>query len=307
MIRPSTPADLPAIRRLWQENRHSFLNCGLEDLPHLLGKPGAAVGVLPGEDAEAWGFVAFDAPAPNAVPGSLLDGALRAALIGRHLPPGACAEQLIGHTIAGLQATGHPFQLTALSAESWLERLLTGQGFAVADHLCFYLRTRRNLPEFIQHPQLHPQMRPLRQDELSALIALDRLTFPPLWQMGASELLELIFSSRIQAAEVDGRLVGYMALSLHTASDQYDENQAQLIRLAVDPRLQGRGIGRQLLAESIAYAHAHDCYRILLNTPESNPAHQLYESINFRRHGARMPVFIYQFPRQMVAPLNGKP
>jgi ribosomal-protein-alanine N-acetyltransferase len=292
MIRPPTPADLPAIRRLWQENRHSFLNCGLEDLPDLLGKAGAAVGLWPGEDADVWGFVAFDAPAGKAVPGSLPDGALRAALIGRHLPLGASTEQLIGQVIASLQAAGQPFQLTALTGESWLERLLAGQGFAVADHLCFYQRTRRSLPDATGAAFL----RPLRQDDLPALQELDRIAFPLLWRMSDTELLELIFTCRVQAAEVDGRLAGYMALSLHTAQDRYDDNQAQMVRLAVHPSLRGRGIGRQLLVESIAYAHANDCYRILLNTPESNPAAQrLYESTHFRRHGARMPVLVYQW------------
>jgi len=291
MIRPALPTDLPAIRRLLQENRHSFLNCGLEDVPDLLNGAGAAVGLLPGDGTDIWGFVAFDAPALTAAPGSLPDGALRAAVIGRQLPAGASAEQLIGQVITSLTAKGQPFQLTALTAESWLERLLTGQGFGVADHLCFYLRTRRSLPDSAGSALL----RPLRQDELAALTGLDSLAFAPLWRMGTTDLLELIFTSRIQAAEVDGRLAGYMALSLHTAPDRHDENQAQLIRMAVYPALQGRGIGRQLLVESIAYAHAHDCYRILLNTPESNPAAQrLYESIHFRRHGARMPVLVYR-------------
>lgn len=289
MIRPPTPADLPAIRRLWQENRHSFFNCGLEDLPDLLGKAGAAVGIQP--DGDAWGFVACDAPAPNAVPGSLADGALRVALIGRHLPPGASAEQLLGQIIVSLTAKDMPFQLTALTGESWLERLLTGQGFVSADHLCFFQRTRHNLPAATDAARL----RPFRQDDLPALQALDRIAFPPLWRMSDTELLELIFTCRVQAAEVDGEFAGYMALSLHAAQDSFDDNQAQLVRLAVHPSLRGQGIGRQLLVESIAHAHANRCYRILLNTPESNPAaHSLYESIHFRRHGARMPVFVYQ-------------
>ena len=293
MIRPPTPADLPAIRRLLQESRHSFLNCGVEDLPDLLGKAGAAVGLLPGEGAGAWGFVAFDAPAPSAAPGSLQDGALQAALIGRQLPADASAEQLICQIITSLTAKGQPFQLTALTDESWLERLLTGEDFAVADHLCFYQRSRRSLPASTQRTHL----RPLRQDELAALTALDNAAFPPLWRMTDAELLELIFTCRIQAAEVEGQLAGYAAISLHTAQERHDENQAQLARLAVFPALQGQGIGRQLLIDSIAYAHAQGCYRILLNTPESNPTAQgFYESLHFRRHGARRPVLIYSWP-----------
>lgn len=292
-VRTATPADLPAIRRLLQENRHSFLACGLEDLPDLLGRVGTAVGILPGDGAAVWGFVAFDAPAPTAAAGSLQDGALRAAVIGCHLPPGASAERLIGQTIASLQAAGQPFQLTALTDEAWLLKLLHEQKFVIADHLCFYQRTRRSLPT----PAGSALLRPLRQDELTALTALDNAAFPPLWRMADAELLELIFTCRVQAAAVDGQLAGYVALSLHPAPDRHDENQAQLSRLAVYPAFQGQGIGRQLLLDSIAYAHAQGCYRILLNTPESNPtAQRLYESLHFRRHGARVPVLVYSWP-----------
>ncbi|MFZ1752571.1 MAG: GNAT family N-acetyltransferase [Caldilineaceae bacterium] len=291
MIRSATGADLPALRRLWQENRHNFFTCGWEDLTDLLQTGTALVGVWPGEEAELWGFVVFDAPAPTAAPGSLADGALRAAVFDHNLPATASGNHLIAQAIAGLQATGHPFQLTALTREAWLVRLLREARFAVVDHLCLYQRTRHSLPT----PADCALLRPLRQDELTTLGALDRLTFPPLWRMAKAELLELIFTCRVQAAEVDGTLAGYAAISLHPAQDRYDEAQAQLTRLAVHPSFQGRGIGRQLLIDSIAYAHAHGCYRIFLNTPESNPpAQHLYESLHFRRHGGRMPVLVFE-------------
>ncbi len=292
-IRTTFPTDLPAIRRLLQENRHSFLACGLEDVPDLLGKAGAALGLLPGEEAGVWGFVAFDAPARNAAAGSLPDGALRVALIGRQTPDGASLAPLISQAIASLHATGQPFQLTALTGEGWLAGSLAAQGFVLTDHLCFYQRTRHNLPE----SRTRGLLRPLRQDEIAGLIVLDRLAFPPLWRMSEAELWELCFTCRVQAAAVDGQLAGYAALSLHPTADRQDDNQAQLSRLAVHPDFQGRGIGRQLLSESIAYAHAQGCYRILLNTPESNPtAQHLYESLHFRRHGARVPVWVYCGP-----------
>lgn len=289
MIRSATAADLPHIRRLWQENRHAFLACGLEDLPGLLGKGRTALGELP--DGALWGFVGFDAPAPSPARGSLNDGALRAALVARSLPAGARLDQLVGQVIADLRATAQPFQLTALTRESWLLRALQSQGFPVTDHLCFYQRTRRSLPS----PLAVAHTRALRPDDLSPLTALDRAAFPPLWRMDEAGLAELCLSSWVLVAEVEGRMAGYAALSLHPGEDGNGNNQAQLARLAVYPDFQGLGIGRQLLVESIAHAHAQNCYRILLNTPESNPAsRRLYESLHFRRHGARVPVLLLQ-------------
>lgn len=290
MIRLATPADLPAVRRLADENRHSFLTCGLEDLPDLLGKGRAGVGVLPG--GALWGFVGFDGATAHAARGSLQDGALRAVLVARWLPAGASLDQLIGQVIAEhLRGVDLPLQLTALTRESWLANPLAAQGFRVVDHLCFYQRTRRSLPA----PAQIAQTRGLRPDDIPALTALDRAAFSPLWRMDDRGLAELCLNSRVQVAEIEGQMAGYAALSLHRAEDRYDDNEAQLARLAVHPDFQGLGIGRQLLGESIAHAHAQECYRILLNTPESNPASRaLYASFHFRRQGARMPVLVYQ-------------
>lgn len=288
MIRPATLADLPAIRRLWQESRHLFLAGGLEDVPDLLRRGSAAVGQWPGAGDELWGFVACAAAAGDEPSPALQRVALRAALLGRRLPSDRAAEELVRQVLAGM---GSPLDVMALTDESWLVRLLTASGFAIADYLCYYLRTRRSLPPA---PPV-ALLRPLAQEEIQALAALDNLAFSSLWRMSRAELTELCFTCRLQAALIDGQLAGYSALALHPAQDRHDEAQAQLSRLAVHPAFQGRGVGRQLLAESIAFAHAHDTYRILLNTPESNRrSRQLYETVHFRRYGARVPVLVYQ-------------
>lgn len=291
MIRPAISADLPAIQHLLQESRQSFLTCGAEDLPHLLQNGMTAVGTLPGKREHLWGFMAFEGASPQVLPGSLQDGALRAAAIAPQIPPEATPEQLVAQILAACHAASQPFQLTALTPKEWLARLLQGQGFAVVDHLGLYQRVRRSLPT-VAIASVH--LRPLTLDEIPRLIALDSHTFPPLWRMSEADISELCFTCRVQAAEVDGQLAGYAAIALHPDPDGYDENEAQLTRLAVHPGFQGRGIGRQLAAESIAYAHANRCYRVLLNTPESNQAAQrLYASLHFRRHGALMPVLVY--------------
>lgn len=291
MIRPATSADLPAIRRLWQESRHIFLAGGLEDLPDLLRRGSAAVGHWPGAADDLWGFVACAEAAGDEPSAHRKRISLRAAVLARRLPPDATPAELVRRVLAGLAETGPPAEVMALAEESWLIRLLTEGGFTTADYLCFYLRTRRSLPSA---PPV-ALLRPLAQDEIPALAALDHLAFPSLWRMSRAELTELCFTCRLHAALIDGQLAGYSALALHPAEDRLDEAQAQLSRLAVHPALQGRGVGRQLLAESIAFAHAHDTYRILLNTPESNQrSRQLYEQFHFRRYGARVPVLIYQ-------------
>jgi ribosomal-protein-alanine N-acetyltransferase len=89
---------------------------------------------------------------------------------------------------------------------------------------------------------------------------------------------------RVQFAWWQDRLAGYSALCANSRSE------GQLARLAVHPDLQGRGIGRALVTDAIAYAGGE--YRTLvLNTQTHNTRSQaLYRRLGFRAVGTPMPV-----------------
>ncbi len=101
----------------------------------------------------------------------------------------------------------------------------------------------------------------------------------------------------MRAAWLDDRLVGYAAISLNGAFDDPTTAgpSAFLARLAVHPSVQGRGVGRQLLADSIAYAHSQGHNPIYLNTQVSNEQSQrLYEGMGFRSMGRVFQVYVAQ-------------
>ncbi len=81
----------------------------------------------------------------------------------------------------------------------------------------------------------------------------------------------------ILVAEVDGTVAGCVAL-LPMPDQSYE-----VAKMAVAQGMQGRGVGRRLLVEAVAWAHAHRVKRLYL---ESNrlltPALHLYESVGFR-------------------------
>ena len=134
------------------------------------------------------------------------------------------------------------------------------------------------------------------------LARVDTAAFEPLWRMGAAELANLYEDCRIEVAVLEGKLVGYTALNLYTDGDKRDESAAQLVRLAVHPQAQDLGIGRQLLVSSLRHAHAQGICRVLLNTQESNRLSQrLYESLQFRKRGRTIPVYVKRSP---FAPTN---
>ena len=54
----------------------------------------------------------------------------------------------------------------------------------------------------------------------------------------------------------------------------------------VDPALQGRGIGREMMQFALELAAANGCYKATLSSNlKRGRAHSFYESLGFERHG----------------------
>jgi ribosomal-protein-alanine N-acetyltransferase len=292
-IRLGEVTDLPQIRHLLRSSR-SYLNAGLEDLPSLLNK---AVTVV-GEDkrGELWGFLAFQIESrPQTLPVTAATRvSLRGAAVVQTLFSGPRLPRLIDASLGELQQSACPLQLFALPSHGWLVSALQQSGFREVDQIRFYVRTQRDLPDFPSPAQL----RPVQEADLDRLAHLDSETFEPLWHMGRTDLLQLCFTARVQVAEVEDQLVGYTATAVYAESSHpFARSEAQIVRIAVHPSRQGQGIGRQLLADSIGYAHSQSVYQIQLNTQESNNASQrLYKSFQFRTQGSNVPVLLLNLP-----------
>lgn len=296
-IRLGEAADLPQIRHLLHSSR-SYLNAGIEDLPNLLSN---AITVV-GEDkrGELWGFLAFQIEQrPTTLPSTASTRvSLRSAAIMQTLFSGPRLPRLIDALLGKLRQDSRPLQLFALPSQGWLISALQQSGFQEVDQIRFYVRTQRDLPIFPTPARL----RPVQESDLDLLAQLDSETFDPLWHMGRSDLLQLCFTARVQVAEIGGQLVGYTATAVYNESTRpFARSEAQIVRIAVRPSRQGQGIGRQLLADSISYAHAQSVYQIQLNTQQSNKTSQrLYESFHFRSQGSNVPVLILNLPGNSV-------
>jgi ribosomal-protein-alanine N-acetyltransferase len=65
-----------------------------------------------------------------------------------------------------------------------------------------------------------------------------------------------------------------------------DPGHGQLIRIAVHPLWQGKGLGSRLMAEAIRFFQAAGVRHITLNTQEENErAQQMYRRFGFRLVG----------------------
>lgn len=293
-VRPAQADDLPEMCRLLANGSRSFSNVGIEDLPCLLqGNAGAAVqvdsqrvmGLVILQQEESPGEQSVDTPARVS---------LRAAAT--KFPAAKARKQFsaLFECAEGTLSARPAGQLFyAMTDQSWLKSSLREAGFEHYDSIRFY--ERRGPVAQTQHEPA--ELLPAGRSDLPRLARVDAAAFEPLWRMSGAELAHLYDACRVEVAVRDGEKVGYAALSLYTDGDQRDENAAQLVRLAVHPLAQDFGIGRQLLVSSLRYAYAKGICRVLLNTQESNRLSQrLYESLQFRKRGRAIPVYVKRSP-----------
>jgi ribosomal-protein-alanine N-acetyltransferase len=116
--------------------------------------------------------------------------------------------------------------------------------------------------------------------DLPQVIGVERRAFPTPWSL-AMFVLELSKPSGIcLAAEIDGRLVGYLICSRY-------ETVWHVMNVAVDPDRQRQGVATALLSE--LYSRVDDGQaRFTLEVRQSNDvAIRLYERDGFRAAGLR--------------------
>ncbi len=123
-------------------------------------------------------------------------------------------------------------------------------------------------------------LRPLREDDLDAVMAIEQRAYPFPWTRG-------IFRDCLLAGypawllHEHGAAIGYGVISL--AADE-----AHVLNICIAPERQGRGLGRELLRVLTRLARGRGAARIFLEVRPSNPgAIALYHSEGFNEIGRR--------------------
>lgn len=161
-----------------------------------------------------------------------------------------------------------------------------------------------------------PILRPLRDADVDALVALaqrswgaversvdealgnplDRLATPS-WAAHHETVVRDACAdpgTAVVVAEEDGPLVGFVAHTVHGATDAMSA-YGEVTVICVAPEARGRGIGRALLDRAVADLRAAAVPVIMLSTGGDDghgPARALYESAGF----TRLPVAQYWLP-----------
>ena len=91
---------------------------------------------------------------------------------------------------------------------------------------------------------------------------------------------------KIYVATKDERIVGTFALLIMDNLGHLGTPSAIVEDVVVDARLQGRGIGKEMMRYAIRLASANGCYKAVLSSNlKRERAHAFYESLDFERHG----------------------
>lgn len=99
----------------------------------------------------------------------------------------------------------------------------------------------------------------------------------------------------VQGAEV----VGTFALLIMDNLGHRGAPSAMVEDVAVDPGVQGQGIGKAMMRHAMALAAATGCYKLALSSNlKRDKAHAFYDSLDFERHG-------YSFRMALPSPPAG--
>ena len=129
-------------------------------------------------------------------------------------------------------------------------------------------------------PSVAPSLRPMRESDLDAVLAIERRGYEFPWTLGIFRDCMLANYPAWVLAQGEC-IVGYGLLSL--AADE-----AHVLNLCTAPEAQGQGHGRRLLRALLQLARARGAKRVFLEVRPSNAAAiALYDAEGFNEIGRR--------------------
>lgn len=278
-VRPLTEADAAAVRRILQTSEYTHARFAPDELPRLVERlPSAGVFGTPGGRLErvthgslrAFLLINWAVPPSAWIGGFGLtwsEGGRFAEYLDLLLPE--VERQAAAHGTTTLYYSGGD------AGGDWLRGTLEQRGFTLHSLLRSYDKLDFAVPD---EGSQAVRVRPFQPADAAALAALEGRCFEQLWRYDAAGFNEVAETyPYFVVAEDEQGIVGYQFNAL-------DATTGYLVRIAVHPRAQGRGIATRLLADAVRYFQRHKVWRIVLNTHEENTrAQALYERFGFQR------------------------
>jgi ribosomal-protein-alanine N-acetyltransferase len=206
---------------------------------------------------------------------------LRLAALSDGVAP-SVLEQLWDRTEASLQAR-NAWPVAALGLERWIEPHLRSWGFAQTNDVITLCHRGKH---HSQPPLVTVRLRDASHHDLPAIARVDEAAFESLWRHDEADLAHAQVAAVIfVVAELEGNIVGYQLSTQHGLN-------GHLARLAVDPGVQGQGIGRGLVSSALTFFEQRGIREVTVNTQRDNLASQrLYRRTGFESTNHSVPVW----------------
>lgn len=171
--------------------------------------------------------------------------------------------------------------------DRWLADILQGVGFTPQGGI---ISLERPLHHAHDMSPIVPiaDLQPLRISDIPHMQAIDHEVFHEHWHKIPYEVQDLFHDEHYGVlAMCNHHAVGYALAAIH---DQ--RTSLHLVRIAVHPQWQGRGIATQLLGDIVAHAQRIAVLRVTLNTQADNHiAQHLYNQFGFITTGDRYDIY----------------
>lgn len=275
-VREATHSDAPAITQLLQSGRYQHIHVDWRPPVDWIGNPGFVV-----VENEAGGIEACLAIAPEPPPAAWV----RVAAIQIPMYGSMALANMLRATIPYLRSQGVN-EIAWMAPSEWPSYWLQGMGMRETAQVEAYVKSDLFVPAGANNPAI--TIRPVTRQDMGTLEAIETAAFDPIWRHSAASFTRAWRQALcFDVAILDGQIVGFQ---YSTRSSQ--EPTAHLVRIAVDPQIQGKGIGSTLLAHAIATYERYGLYGVSLNTQMDNYGSQrLYARFGFYPAGFRIPVW----------------
>lgn len=281
LARPFASHDVQSIGALARNASRRYLSMPPEELIDLLSHEPAAV--LEYENRVVAAAVAGWRLPPNAW--------LRALLVDSRVDAAQAIPLLVPRLHQLLPGRGvHAVYITLDELSTpWASRPLEGAGYRHVMSVLGYDKAGMSIPSY---GDLSAIVRRAKQEDIAAVLRVDAESFVTPWSKGKEILGPALNNGPyFSVAEIDGEIVGYTYVTVH-----FGGMHAHLVRIAVTPRYQGRGVGVRLLAEVVRFCSGRRIELLSLNTQDYNaPAQRLYEWFGFQRTGETQQVLGAEF------------
>jgi ribosomal protein S18 acetylase RimI-like enzyme len=207
---------------------------------------------------------------------------LRMVAVADGSPENEVLERLWHPTAAALREAGAE-SCWVLLLEPWFEYYMPVLHMTEAERLITLRRDRETAPQ-VSAPDV--TVSPATMDDVAAMTAVDHAAFMPPFQMTAQDMRRAYrFAALSTVARVNGTVAGYQLSTRHG-------DQGHLARLAVDPAVQGNGVGALLVADMAAAFLRRHVELVTVNTQKTNERSlRVYTACGFERSGYDIPIY----------------